>query len=174
MKRNEWLWSLAGFAFVSLGGTLLHYLYNWTGQSTLVAPFSGINESTWEHMKLLFWPLFVFALIQAPHFKQYKSFWCVKLLGTVVGIFSIPVLFYTYNGTIGKSPDWINIVIFFVSAAITFILETILLKKDSLPCRRPWLAVAVFCVIGTLFVAFTFITPRLPLFMDPVTGTYGR
>jgi len=97
MKRNEWLWSLAGFAFVSLGGTLLHYLYNWTGQSTLVAPFSGINESTWEHMKLLFWPLFVFVLIQTPHFKQYKSFWCVKLLGTVFGICSIPVLFYSYH-----------------------------------------------------------------------------
>lgn len=173
MKRNVWMWSLAGFAFTSLFGTLLHYLYDWTGGSVLAAPFSGVNESTWEHMKLLFWPLFVFALIQSRYFGEYKSFWCVKLIGTALGLLAIPVLFYTYNGAIGKSPDWVNIAIFFLSAAIAFILETILLKKDSLPCRRPYLAITVLCIIGVLFAVFTFKTPRLPLFMDPITGTYG-
>ena len=61
MKRNFSLWQFAGFALSSLAGTLLHFLYDWTGNLVAVAPFSGVNESTWEHMKLLFWPLFIFA-----------------------------------------------------------------------------------------------------------------
>ena len=59
------LWQAAGFAFATLGGTILHFLYDWTGGSILVAPFSGVNESTWEHMKLLFFPMLLFSLVQS-------------------------------------------------------------------------------------------------------------
>ena len=79
MKQRSILWQAAGFAAVTLGGTILHFLYGWTGGSVLIAPFSGVNESTWEHMKLLFWPLFLFALVQRLFFKDQKNYWCVKL-----------------------------------------------------------------------------------------------
>ena len=64
MKRSIGLWQLFGFAVTSLVGTILHFLYDLTGGSVLVSPFSGVNESTWEHMKLLFWPMFIYAVIQ--------------------------------------------------------------------------------------------------------------
>lgn len=173
MKRDISLWQFAGFALTSLGGTLLHFLYDWTNESVLIAPFSGVNESTWEHMKLLYFPLFLFALIQSRFFKEYENFWCVKLVGILTGLALIPVLFYTYNGVFGKSPDWLNIAIFFISAAMAFLLETRLLKKDSLSCKRPCLAFVLICLIGVLFVVFTFATPEILLFQDPLTGTYG-
>ena len=78
MKPNISLWQFAGFSLSSLFGTILHFLYDWTDKSLLIAPFSGVNESTWEHMKLLFFPLFIFALIQSRFFKDYKNFWCIK------------------------------------------------------------------------------------------------
>lgn len=173
MKSTVSLWQLAGFAATSLVGTILHFLYEWTGGSILVAPFSGVNESTWEHMKLLFFPLFIFALIQSRAFKELKSFWCIKLIGTVTGLLMIPVLFYTYNGVFGSSPDFVNIAIFFISAAVVFLLETHLLKEEKPSCKYPGIAFALLCLIGILFVIFTFITPQIPLFRDPVTGTYG-
>lgn len=172
-KRDLSLWQFAGFALTALGGTLLHFLYDWTSGNILIAPFSAVNESTWEHMKLLFFPLFIFALIQSRFFKNYENFWCVKLVGILTGLMLIPVLFYTYNGVLGKSPDWVNIAIFFISAAVAFLLETRLFKKNSLRCKRPWLAFAVICLIGVLFAVFTFAAPRIPLFQDPITGTYG-
>jgi len=174
MKRDLALWQFAGFVATSLGGTLLHFLYDWTNQSVLVAPVSGVNESTWEHMKLLFFPMFLFALLQSRSFKEYAGFWCVKLKGMVTGLLLIPMLFYTYNGALGKSPDWINITIFFIAAAVTFILETRLFKKESTGCKRPQLCLAALCLIGVLFVVFTFVPPPLPLFRDPLTGAYGR
>ena len=112
MLETNSLWQLAGFALSTLGGTLLHFLYDWTGKSILVSPFSGVNESTWEHMKLLFWPVFVFALVQRLFFRDQKNYWCIKMAGMLMGLLSVPVLFYTYNGAFGQSPDWINISIF--------------------------------------------------------------
>ena len=173
MKQTSSLWQATGFALTTLGGTLLHFLYDWTGGSILVAPFSGINESTWEHMKLLFWPMLLFALIQRLFFKDQENYWCVKLAEILLGLVLIPVLFYTYNGVLGKSPDWVNIAIFYVSAAAVFLLEWWLFKKDLLHCKRPWLAFAAICLIGVLFVVFTLAPPRIPLFQDPITGTYG-
>lgn len=173
MKLKLFYWQFADFVVTVLGGTLLHFLYDWTKQSILIAPFSAVNESTWEHMKLLFFPMFIFALFQSRFFKEFQNFWCVKLVGFLTGIILIPTLFYIYNGAIGKSPEWFNIFIFFISAAVTFILEAWLFKKNNLHCKSPLLAFAWICLIGVLFVVFTFFTPQIPLFQDPLTKTYG-
>ena len=173
MKRSIGLSQLLGFGVTALVGTLLHFLYDWLGEAVWVAPFSSVNESTWEHMKLLFWPAFIFAIAQSFFFKDYSEFWCVKLRGTLLGLTLIPVLFYTYNGVIGKSPDWVNIAIFFISAAVLYLYENRLFVTDSVVCRRPKLAIALLCVIALLFVVFTFKAPELGVFKDPLTGTYG-
>lgn len=173
MKRTVWLWQLFGFAVTSLGGTLLHFLYDFTNESVWAAPFSGVNESTFEHMKLLFWPMLIFAISESFFFKSYGHFWCVKLRGILLGLVSIPVIFYMYNGVIGKSPDWINIGIFFVSAALAFIYETRRLSDENTPCKSPRRAILALAAVALLFVIFTFCTPRLEIFKDPMTGAFG-
>ena len=173
MKRSIGLWQLVGFAVTSLLGTLLHFLYEWLGEPAWIAVFSGVNESTWEHMKLLFWPMFIYAAVQSFFFKDYEGFWCIKLRGIVLGIISIPIIFYTYNGVVGKSPDWINIAIFFVCAAISYIYEAREFKKSTTPCQNSTLAFSLLCVIALLFAVFTFATPEINLFKDPLTNTYG-
>ena len=173
MKQRSILWQAAGFALVTFGGTILHFLYDWTGGSVLVSPFSGVNESTWEHMKLLFWPLVLFALVQRLFFKDQKNYWCVKLAEIVLGLVLIPVLFYTYNGAFGKSPDRINIAIFYITTLFVFLFERWAFKNGQLYCRHPRLAFAVICLLGAVFTAFTFSPPQIPLFQDPLSGSYG-
>ena len=173
MKRTVWLWQLIGFACTALGGTLLHYLYEFTDRAVWIAPFSGVNESTWEHMKLLFWPMLLFAMVESLFFRDYPHFWCVKLRGTLLGLVLIPVLFYTYNGVIGQSPDWLNISIFFVCGAIAYGYETVRLIDGNVPYRSPRGALLSLLAIGFLFGLFTFYTPHLGIFRDPIDGTYG-
>ncbi len=173
MKRSVGLWQLMGFAVASLGGTLLHFLYGWLGEAAWIAPFSGVNESTWEHMKLLFWPMLLFAAVQSCFFRDREDFRCVKLRGILLGFLLIPVLFYTYNGVVGKSPDWLNIAIFFISAAIAYLYETRLFKRDAVDCGSPRGAAALLALLAALFVLFTFLTPTLGIFRDPLTGSYG-
>ena len=174
MKRDIALWSWIGFAFTSLAGTLLHFLYEWSGGKAWVALFSGVNESTWEHMKLLYFPLLVFGIVQWFFFRENSRFWLIKWMGTSVGLTLIPVLYYTYNGVFGKSPDWVNISIFFVSAAVAFCLENRLFQKEKAAEFSGFYPFLWIVLIGVLFVIFTFFPPHIPLFQDPITGRYGR
>ncbi len=174
MKQSIRLWQLMGFAVTSFAGTLLHFLYEWTQEAVWVAPFSGVNESTWEHMKLLFWPMLLFAVVQGFFFREHRAFWCVKLRGVLLGLALIPTVFYTYNGVFGKSPDWLNISIFFIAAAIAYAYEARLFNRGNVPCcKRPQLALGTLCLLALLFAVFTFVTPELGIFRDPLTGTYG-
>ncbi len=55
--------NLPSILAVFILGSLNHFLYDWTGGSSLAALFCPINESPWEHLKLLFFPfLFVTTL----------------------------------------------------------------------------------------------------------------
>ncbi len=163
-----------GFIFTGIMGVFLHFLYNITGESIIVTPFSAVNESTWEHMKLLFFPLLIFAFIEYRLIgKGYENFWCVKLSGTMAGLLAIPFLYYTYKGALGVSADWFNIAIFFIAAAVTFILENKMLKKDIACPLSPALSIGALILIALAFIVFTFAPPEIPLFMDPVTNGYG-
>ena len=173
MKRSISMWEFVGFGVAAAGGTLLHFLYDLLGGAAWIAPISGVNESTWEHMKLLFWPMFIYAIVQSFFLRDREDFWCVKLRGILLGLALIPIIFYTYNGVIEKSPDWINIAIFFISAAVAYIYETRLFNSRKVKCKSSKLAFAVLCVIALLFVVFTFRTPEIGIFLDPITGTYG-
>lgn len=175
MKKSVSLWQWIGFIFTGVFGTLLHFLYDWSNQNFLIALFSAINESIWEHMKLLFFPMFLFAIIQSHFFdEQYKNFWCVKLIGILVGILIIPILYYTYTGIFGVSIDWINILIFFLASAITYSIETRLLKQENFICSSPQTALIILCSIAFIFVIFTFVPPHIPLFQDPRTTPTGN
>ena len=155
-----------------LFGTLLHFLYGWT-QSILISPFSCINESTWEHMKLLFWPMLIFAIIQSFKFKDMSQFWYVKTSGMLLGLILIPIIYYCYNGIIGKSPDWINILIFFISDAFVYSFEYIKFKKHIGNFSLSKMVVLILVFFAISFVAFTFFTPKINIFKDPISGTYG-
>ena len=173
MKRSAFLFGIFGFALTSLLGVLLHFLYDATGKSILAAPFSGVNESTFEHMKLLFWPLLIYAIIERRFFRERLDFWCVKLRGILLALSIVPVLFYTYNGVIGKSPDYVNISIFFIAIALSFIYETSRFHSVVPTFCRSKVALIIIVLIAFSFVLFTFSTPEIGLFRDPVTGGYG-
>ena len=164
-------WQIAGFIFTGIAGVLLHFLFDWSGGSIFVAPFSAVNESIWEHMKLLFFPMLVFAIVESRYGN--KNFWCVKRLGIVLGTLLIPVFYYVINGAFGETPDWVNIAVFFITAVISYIVENYLFKKDALICKSSQGALVTLWIVAFVFVLFTFAPPKIPLFQDPATGGYG-
>lgn len=174
MKKSPVLWQFAGFVFTGILGVLLHFLFDWTNGSVFVAFVSAVNESIFEHMKILFVPMFLFSLIENKFIgKEFEHFWCVKFYGIVLGLFLIPFLYYMLNGIFGKTPDFINIAIFYVAAGITYITETKMLKNNSLSCDSIGTTFFAFFLLFVLMVQFTFFTPKIPLFRDPLTETYG-
>ena len=167
------IWKIFGFVFTGLVGTLLHFLYEWSNNSVVISLFSAVNESIWEHMKLLFFPMFIFSLIEYKFIgSNYKNFWGMKLIGTVLSLCLIPIIYYTYTAVLGRNIDWFNILIFFLAVAVSFLIEVYLFKNKS-DLFSSQIAFMLFCLIALVFFVLTFLTPRLPIFKDPVTGTYG-
>lgn len=174
MKKGVGAWKTIGFFFVSAGGTILHFVYEWCNETTFSGLFSAVNESIWEHMKLFYFPWLIFAIFEAAWLKGgCDGFWGVKLCGLLSGLVTIPVIYYTYTGIFGRSADWFNITIFFIATAVAFGLEYRLTrfgKKCFIPDK---VTLPLIILLGVAFMVLTFSPPQIPLFQDPVTKGYG-
>ena len=174
MKQTISLWQTGGFLFTSVLGTFLHFLFDLTGGSFPAAFISAVNESIWEHLKLLFYPMLLFAWIEYRAWgKELPAFWCIKLRGILLGLVVIPVLYYTYTGILGASVSLFNVTLFFLAAGLVFWMESNWFHVPS-PCplgKRQ--ALLWLCLIAAVFTVFTFAPPLIPFFEDPVSGTYG-
>ena len=174
MEKTVARWQLAGFVFTSALGTFLHFLFDLCGGSAIAALVSAVNESIWEHIKLVFYPMVCFAMIEYRFIgKEIEGFWGIKLCGIVLAMSLVPICYYTYTGALGISSDWINILIFFFSAAAAYWVESKLIMRNYQPRISSASAVAVICSVAAAFVVLTFLTPRLPIFRDPISGAYG-
>lgn len=166
---------LISFLFTSLLGTFLHFLFNLSGENILLGALSAVNESVWEHMKLLFVPMFVSALGQkllwsTPH----KGYWRSQLTGILTGLFLIPSLYYTYTGALGVHLTWVDIAIFYVAAAAGHLVTALLLQcvhQRSCPWERA--ALIALIALAAAFIVLTYFPAQLPIFRDPVTQSYG-
>lgn len=156
-------------------GTLLHFAYDFFGEDDFVAIFSAVNESTWEHLKLLFFPVMAFAFVEYFIYgKAFSNFWASKVISLILGMLSIVIVFYTYTGIIGSNNNIANIVLFVASVILTYWLNYRFLEAgrfDSVLINR--LAIAVGAALFVMFWVYTFYPPLLNLFKDPVTNGYG-
>ena len=175
MRKRLFFWELAGFLFTSVMGSLLHFVYEWSGGSLAAAVVSAVNESTWEHMKMLFVPMFLFSVVQVCVLgRNYPNFLAVRAVSILTGLALIPVLYYTYTGVWGQMRDWANIAVFFLAALGAFLLDFYLLRRNRL--SAPWqqvLGLIVLWALAFCFVWCTFRPVRIALWRDPLTGTYG-
>ena len=168
-------WSLAGFLAVSVLGTLAHFCYEWSGEKLLVGAFCAVNESTWEHMKLLFFPALLFTMVQLAAAKERDgALPAARAVGVTAGLALIPTLYYTYTGVWGEHVLWADVAIFYLSAAVTFWLDSLLRRQRRLWGMGRQVAGLVWLwVLAFLFVWWTFSPPHIALFRDPLTGLYG-
>lgn len=169
MKRRLFFWEAGGFLFTAAAGTLLHFVYDWSGGSALAAAFSAVNESVWEHMKLLFFPAFLFSLVQVcREGRNYPNFPAVRALSVLTGLVLIPVLYYTYTGALGVHILWVDMAIFYLSDLALFCLDRHLLRKGR--CSSVWqqiLGLILLWALAFCFVWCTFHPPALPLWQAP-------
>ena len=61
---------LVGFLVTTVLGILSHFVYDWTGGGFIIGLFFPVNESTWEHMKLMYFPLLAFSVAESKILKE--------------------------------------------------------------------------------------------------------
>lgn len=168
--------NIAGFVFTSVTGTLLHFAYE-KFPTAFWSVIGAVNESTWEHLKLLFWPFFIFTIIEFfAYGKKIKGFWLSKAIGVLLGMTSIVVLFYTYSGILGYNVTFIDISLFFIAAIISYVVSYKLnssVISYTGKINPDIIGIIIFIITAVLFAIFTYMTPEIGLFVDPTNGKYG-
>ncbi len=157
---------LVGAIFTIIAGIISHFVYEWSGNNFLVGLFFPVNESTWEHMKLLFFPMFAYALVVGKKMEQqYPCIHNAMFTGILVGLGMIPVLFYTYTGILGFHVDWLNIALYIISVLVAYFVvykaAGDCTQKDSKVLRY------IMYVLIIAFMVFSVYPPEIGLFMSP-------
>ena len=166
MKKIH-LYLISGFIFTAVFGTLSHFFYGWSDGNPLISLISPVNESTWEHMKLVFFPVLIWSFfITGSDSKLSPALRPALLLGGFIGTLMIPVLFYTYSGILGHNVTGIDIAIFFVNAFLAFFCAWRLQNSRIIYQKRTviYILTVLFLV---LFILFTFLPPDIGLFAEP-------
>lgn len=153
------------YVFVCFLGVLFHFTYEWSGNNLIVSFFSAINESTWEHLKLLFFPMLILTILQARRYSADDTTWLYsRTLGMLAGMSFIVVTFYTIWGVLGRLIDVINIAIYFAGVLVAFLIQEKTSKENlSLGVST---CIAIWIGLTILFVIFTVHAPNLGLFYD--------
>jgi hypothetical protein len=173
-RKSVLKWEITGFFFIVVVGSLLHFVFEWTGRLEWVALFAAVNESIWEHLKLAFFPSFIFALIEYPFIRnKVKNFSVAKTLSFYVMPLVIVVLFYLYLIIFRKDSLFWDIFIFVVSIGIGQIVSYKVLVSKELSKTVRSIFKVLFLVILIAFLFFTYLPPHNFLFKDPISGRYG-
>lgn len=158
--------------FIWILGTVLHFTYELSNNNIFVGFFSAVNESTWEHLKLIFFPMLISTIIGFFYFKnEYKNYLCTKTLGLLLAIFITISIFYTYTGIIGTNFAIIDISLFFFSTLAGQIYSYKKLKSNTKCNKIIYFSILILLLI--CFIIFTTNPPNINLFLDPVTNTFG-
>ncbi len=161
---------LIGFFCVSLLGCLNHFVYELSGRSPAAAVFAPVNESTWEHLKLLFFPYILFLTAEFILCgRKTDGFLFSGVTGVLCGMLFIPAAFYLYTSITGKSCFVIDILIFFAAVLISFRVRSERTARGiDRGIMKSLSAVILIAGITALFIGFTFFPPDSPLFRSPV------
>lgn len=167
-------WEIAGFFLIFSLGALMHFLYVWSGESTLAAILFPVNESVWEHLKLVFLPSVGLLFLELIFCRRVSPRSLVT--GKTAGIYLMCAIivggFYFYTLFLEEN---LSIDIFLMALAILAgqLTSYKIAKSGRTGRAAATLSVVLLIVLWLAFLIFTFTPPRLDLFEGAVSGTYG-
>ena len=164
-KNSILIFEIISTIFVMVLGTLLHFTYKWSNNNMLVGIFSPINESIWEHLKLMFFPMLITIIIGYLYKgKDIDNYLSSKVIGTIVMLSFTIVFYYTYSGILGTNYTGVDVSIFFIAVALGQYVSYKLMKTKF--HGNNITATIILLVLLLCFVIFTFFPPNIALFKD--------
>ena len=147
-------------------GILNHFLYQLSKKAAFIALFCPINESVWEHLKLVFFPiLFVSVLEYLRYRPEPVRFFYYRFLAAVCAMAATVTLFYTYTGITGRDFLLMDISIFLFSILFAFVMDAYFYRR-SMQNTSQATTFSLWIVMSLCYFVFTCFPPDLPLFFS--------
>ncbi len=161
--RKKYLW---GFALAALAGTGLHFLYPLCPMA-LVGLFAPVDESVWEHLKLLYWPFLTAAAILTRSYPPETRLraWSGFLLSLLLQPLALTGSYYLLSCGLGAASLVLDIALYYLTLAGGFYLAGRLARSGA---AEPSLGLLIVlaAVYGVSLAVFTLAAPNLPIFIS--------
>ena len=154
---------LLAFGLAVLAGTGLHFLYD-VCPAPLVGLFAPVNESVWEHLKLLFWPFLAAGFALTRREEDQAAAWSGLLLAELVMPLFLVGMYYLLRAGFGVRSLGVEIGLYYVTMAAGFWLA----RRVSESGRLAYLSgvlVILTGLLGAALILFTLAPPGLPIFV---------
>lgn len=160
----EWIGVAVGLVF----GTMLHFTYAWFGYLKIIGIFSAVNESVWEHTKLIVTPVLLYALVEWRVLRLGRQVIVAKAAELAFGVFFIIAFFYTYTSALGIEEILIvDILSFYVAVLVGKYISYRWLRNVAHVSDTRLVAASVAVLLFIVAqITFTFSTPAIPLFIS--------
>ncbi len=182
MKKRLITWEIGSFIWVAMAGSAFHFSFELSEFWTPLAFFSSVNESTWEHLKMYFWPGLIYALVQYTYTRDIaNNYWYAKLASLVMTPVGICLSFYGYlaisiplYGTGFFRMDLLTMVIGLGLGSL--VAYKIMIKPPLIkPAKN--IVLTGYLTMLAMFSTFTYYPPKFFLFENyygyEYSGEYG-
>lgn len=158
------------FVIVGILGTLWHFIYEWTNKNAFIGAIAPVNESTWEHLKLLFFPAVLYSVIEYFIIKERpKNYIAASALGILGGMLAITAFFYTYTGILGYNIMALDVLSFFIGVFAMLYIKNKIIKSQKLDgTAAQYTFLGITALVLLLFAVWSFNPPSIGIFTPPV------
>ena len=156
-------------------GTFIHFIYNILHKPFILGLVVPINESVFEHLKLVLIPLTAFGIIYSLVYgkkENNKNIWNYISIAVILSMIFIPIMHYLYIAIIKNTSTIFDIVLYILSIIFSYIYIYIKNGKDNKKDTNKG-GILLILLLYFIFVVFTICPPRVELFKDPINNTYG-
>lgn len=157
---------IIGIPVLFIIGSIFHYIYEWSGNNFFVSLISPVNESIWEHLKLVLLPMTLYwAIFKLFNTNVSTDKWFFSLfISLIASMLSITIFYYTYTGAFGMELLSLDIFSLFLGISIGHILGIHFYKYAiSIPTS---ISVILILALFVVFGIFTIYPPNLPIFLS--------
>lgn len=165
---------LVGFIVIGAFCLYLRYAYELTNHNKYISIFSSINNSIWEHIKIIIYPTLIWSIIELPILGSNGNFIFAIILNVFVSC-SFVYVFHLVNNLVFEKPnDYFEIIGYTIAIAIGQFVSFLVLSITSIISLPVYISI-IFIVICTIicFLLHIYI-PQNYFFQDPVTLEYGK
>lgn len=174
MNKKIFKYETMGFIFVAILGTVNHFMFEWFNNMKIIGLFCPVNESIFEHLKLLFFPYLIWSIIEYFILEKPFNFFTSKIIGVIFGNIFITAFYYTYSGIIGNNYIFMDILTFLLGILVAFATSYLIMTNPKYKTNyTEVISMIIFIVISLIFFLFTFYPPFIPFFKDMTTNSYG-
>ncbi|MDO4507841.1 MAG: DUF6512 family protein [Candidatus Saccharibacteria bacterium] len=164
---------IIGTIFIITAGTLSHFLYDWTKHNKIIGFFAAVNESTWEHLKLVIAPTFVWMIVELHFYSGNPGYIFARFISLLAMLLIIPLIFYAYTHFAKKSILVIDIGSFFVAIILGQLLFSWLISLGVSNLVLTHIGIIGMILIFFAFIMDTYVPQKDFLHKDPITHKYG-